>query len=188
MQIVNFFYELARQHKQIKGFFYGKAYEKGAANEAHPLVWLDDPIYGRSANQALYYTCNVDILGIPENDEAVLGVQTAAFSVGLTIAEKIKQVRASTGFSIESFDFVSLRDYYDNNAAGFRFTYTVIQANPVDRCNEEFDPDKEFPRVNALPDFKVDNPDGCAIFSDKTGLPNFKITDPDGCAIFAGDE
>lgn len=176
MQIVNFFYELARQHKQIKGFIYGKSYEKGAANEAHPLLWLDDPIYGQSVNQTLQYTVNVDILGIPENDEDVLDVQTAAFNAGLSIAEKIKQTRTQTGYSIDGFSFVSLRDYYDNNAAGFRFTYTMVQANPVNRCAEDFDPSKQFPKVDALPDFKVENPDGCAIFSDKTGLPNFKIT------------
>lgn len=176
MQIVNFFYELARQHKQIKGFIYGKSYEKGAANEAHPLLWLDDPIYGQSVNQTLQYTVNVDILGIPENDEDVLDVQTTAFNVGLAIAEKIKQTRAQTGYSIDGFSFVSLRDYYDNNAAGFRFTYTMVQANPVNRCGDDFDPSKQFPKVDALPNFKVENPDGCAIFSDKTGLPNFKIT------------
>lgn len=188
MQIVNILYELARQHKQVKGFYYGKSYEKGAANEAHPLVWLDDPVYGRSVNHVLTYTCNVDILGIPENDSQVQAVQSAAFAVGLTLAEKIKQVRAVTGFSLDDFTFLTLRDYYDNNAAGCRFTYTIIQANPVDRCNDDFDPAKEFPRMDALPDFTVENPDGCAIFSDKTGLPNFKITDPDGCAIFKEDE
>ena len=176
MQIVNFFYELARQHKQIKGFIYGKSYEKGAANEAHPLLWLDDPIYGQSVNQTLQYTVNVDILGVPENDEDVLDVQTAAFNVGMAIAEKIKHTRAQTGYSIDGFSFVSLRDYYDNNAAGLRFTYTMVQANPVNRCGNDFDPSKQFPKVDALPDFKVENPDGCAIFSDKTGLPNFKIT------------
>lgn len=188
MQIVNFFYELARQHKQINGFFYGKAYEKGAANEAHPLIWLDDPIYGQNVNQTLSYTCNVDILGIPEDDEDVLDVQTAAFNVGLTLSEKIKQVYQSTGFKVDGFTFVSLRDYYDNNAAGYRFTYTIVQANPVNRCNDSFDPSKQFPKINALPDFKVENPDGCAVFSEKTGLPNFKITNPDGCSIFTEDE
>lgn len=176
MQIVNLFYELARQHKQIKGFIYGKSYEKGAANEAHPLLWLDDPIYGQSINQTLRYTVNIDILGIPENDEEVLDVQTAAFNTGLAIAEKIKQTQDKTGYKINGFSFVSLRDYYDNNTAGFRFTYTMIQANPVDRCADDFDPSKQFPDIKALPDFKVENPDGCAIFSDKAGLPNFKIT------------
>lgn len=172
MEIVNLFYELARQHKQLNGFFYGKSYEKGAANEAHPLLWLDDPIYGQAINQTIRYTINIDILGVPSSDKEVLDVQTAAFNVGLTIVEKIKKIR---GYSIDGFSFVSLRDYYDNNAAGQRFTYTIVQANPVDLCADNFDPEKQFPRMGGLPEFKVDNPDGCAIFNDKTGLPNFKL-------------
>ncbi len=183
MQIVNIFYELARQHKRINGFFYGKTYEKGAANEAHPLIWLDDPVYGQKINQTLSYTCNVDILGIPENEKDVLNVQTAAFNVGLMIAEKVDQF---AGFKTGGFTFMSLRDYYDNNAAGFRFTYTIVQANPVDRCIDEFDPAKQFPKIEVLPDFKIENPDGCAIFSEKKGLPNFKIANPH--TVFNGNE
>ena len=43
------------------------------------------------------------------------------------------------------------------------------------QIRDDFDPDKVFPEREALPCFEVDNPDGCAIFNDKTGLPNFKI-------------
>lgn len=181
MQVVNFFYELARQHKRIKGFYYGKSYEKGAANDNYPLMWLDDPIYGNAigpdGSNPLAYTCNVDILGIPANNTEVLAVQSEAFTVGLTLAEKIKQTRKVTGFYIGSYSFVSLRDYYDDNAAGYRFTYRILQANPVDRCNEDFDPNKQLPRPDTLPDFNTDNPDGCAIFNNKSGLPNFKINE-----------
>jgi hypothetical protein len=176
MQIVNFFYELAREHKRLNGFIYGRSYEKGAANEAHPLLWLDDPILGTSAGNTVRYTINMDVLGIPANDTEVLAVQNEAFTAGLSIIERIKVVRPVSGFSIDGFNFLTLRDYYDNNAAGVRFTLTVIQANPVDRCADDFDPTKQFPKVEALPDFLVDNPDGCAIFNDGKGLPNFKIT------------
>lgn len=175
MQIVNLFYELARQHKQINGFIYGKGYEKGTAHEVHPLIWLDDPVYGLMVENTLQYTVNIDILGIPENNKEVLEIQTAAFNVGLTLKEKINREQINTGFKVNAFDFVTLRDYYDNNAAGCRFTYTLIQANPLDRCADDFDPDKEFPKVDALRDFTIDNPEGCAIFSNKKGLPNFKI-------------
>jgi hypothetical protein len=175
MQIVDLFYELARQHKLIRGFYYGKAYEKGAANEAYPLLWLDDPIYGQSVNQAVQYTVNVDILGIPKDEKDTVNVQTEAFNTGLSIVEKIRQSRIQTGYSVGAFNFVSLRDYYDDNAAGFRFTYTVIHANPVNRCAEDFDPSKQFGKADALPHFEVDNPEGCAVFNDKPGLPDFKI-------------
>lgn len=176
MQIVNFFYELAREHKRINGFIYGRSYEKGAANEAHPLLWLDDPIIGASTGNTIRYTVNLDIVGIPADNSEVLTIQSEALSAGLSIIERIKNVRSTSGFSIDSFSFITLRDYYDNNAAGQRFTLTIIQANPVNRCAVDFDPAKQFPHTTALPDFNTDAPDGCAIFHDGQGLPNFKIT------------
>lgn len=175
MEIVNFFYELARQHKRLNGFAYGKGYEKGAANDAYPLAWLDDPILGTGVNNVIRYTVNLDILGIPTSKADVLNVQDAAFTTGLSMIEKIKTVRHTSGFSLDAFSFITLRDYYDDNAAGVRFTIGLTQANPVDRCAEDFDPNKHFPPVFALPEFDVDAPDGCAIFNDGTGLPNFKI-------------
>ena len=179
MQIVDLFYQLARQHRRLNGFYYGKSYEKGAANEAHPLLWLDDPIYGQRVRQTLVYTCNVDILGIPKDDSDVPAVQAAAFEVGLSLAEQIEKTRPVTGFHVDGFSFTSLRDYYDNAAAGYRFTYTVVHVNPVDRCADDFDPNKEFSKASPLPDFTVETPEGCAVFADKPGLPNFKL---------AGDE
>lgn len=180
MEIVNLFYELARQAKTVKGFVYGKAYEKGAGNDFYPLVWLDDPITGRAYTTAetgrvIDYTVNVDFLGIPDDSAEVLTVQTAAFNLGLAFFEKFKQIRPQTGVSSSGFSFVSLRDYYDDKAAGYRFTYTMLAANPVDRCADEFDPNKVFPKRDALPDFMTDNPEGCAIFSSSNSLPNFKI-------------
>ena len=177
MQIVNLFYELARQHKRVKGFYYGKAYDKGAGTDRYFLVWMDDPVYGRSVNQTIQYTVNVDFLGIPAKDADVLAVQGEAFRVGLTFAEKVKQTRTKTGFFIDGFSFVSLSDYYDDGAAGFRFTYTVTHANPANICNDDFDPDKQFPDGPVLPDFNTDHPDGYAVFADKPGLPTFSINE-----------
>lgn len=176
MQIVNLFYELARQHKLINGFYYGKAYNKGAGNAVYPLVWVDDPISGRRINQTLQYTVNVDVLGLPSNDTEILSIQQEAFIVGLTMEEKLKKEKP--GFYPDGISFIGLSDYYDDNAAGFRFTFTLTQALPVDRCNEDFDPEKELLGAGSLPDFNTDHPQGCAIFKDKKGLPNFILTDP----------
>lgn len=175
MEIINYLHELARQHKRIKGFMYGKPNAKGAGNDVYPLVWLDDPILGRSLNPGvLQYTTNIDFLGIPENDAQVAAVQSEAFVVGLSFAERIKQTRNDTGVSIERFSFVTLRDYYDDMAAGYRFTFLLNQANPTDRCAEDFDLEKEIKRPSAYPDFMADNPSGCTVFSGTKGLPNFK--------------
>jgi hypothetical protein len=181
MDIVNLFYELARQDKTARAFVYGKAYEKGSGNDLYPLVWLDDPILGNAfaaaePGRVIQYTANVDFLGIPVNDSEVLSVQSAAFEMGLAYFDKIKQTRPVTGFGGAGFAFVSLRDYYDDKAAGFRFTFTLNQANPIDRCKEFFDPAKTFPGISTLPDFATENPDGCAVFSDSNTLPNFKTS------------
>lgn len=175
MQIVNVFYEIARQHLLINGFYYGKAYEKGAGNEAHPVFWLDDPIYGQSVNNVIKYTVNFDILGIPGKDAEAIEIQGAAYSCGLDCIEKLKKIRAATGYSVDGFTFLTLRNYYDNDAAGMRFTLIITQANPVDICAENFDDTKEFPKIKDLPDFGVEHPDGCAIFTGKPGLPTFKL-------------
>ena len=177
MQIVNFFYELARQHDQVRGFRYGKPGDKGAGRDAYPLVWVDDPILGQQTGTGatIQYTTNVDFLGIPANESEVPAVQAAALLMGLDFVEKIRQTRSTSGFSTERFSFITLRQYYDDNAAGVRFTFAVNQANPVNRCAENFDPEKQFPSVQALPVFDVDAADGCAVFTDKKGLPNFTV-------------
>lgn len=176
MEIINLFYELARQHKQMKGFRYGKTSDKGAGTDIYPLTWVDDPISGQSPKDAVIrYTVNVDILGLPEDDNDVLNVQSAAFLAGLSYREQIKTTAQTLGFSVESLSFISLRQYYDDNAAGFRFTYYIVAANPLNRCESNYDPSKQFTVDEPLPDFKTENPNGCAVFNDKGGLPNFSI-------------
>lgn len=178
MQVVNFFYELARQHALIRGFKYGKPSDKGAGNDKYPLVWVDDPILGQSTGSGatMTYTVNVDILGLAETEDQVGDVQADALLTGLDFVERIKQLRSSTGFSTERFSFITVRKYYDDSAAGVRFTFGINQANPVNRCAANFDPDKQLTTIAALPAFDVDAADGCAVFTDKKGLPNFRTS------------
>lgn len=172
MVIVNLFAELARKQKKINAFYYGG--QRGAGNSVYPLTWLDDPISGRSASAtAIAYTVNVDILGKPKTEAEIPAVQAEAFTVGLSYLEYIKN--NITGVTVESFNFISLREYYDDDAAGFRFTFQIVQANPINLCLEYFDEEKQFTNVNTLPDFLVNNPTGCAVFTDSTALPNFEI-------------
>lgn len=161
MQIVDLLHEQARQHKAIRGFAYGKSYEKGGEGVAYPLVWVDDPVYMQSVNNGLRYTVNFDVLGIPGKRGNVAAVQDAAQAVGLDILERLKQIRTDTGCHPDGFSAVSLRDYYDDNAAGWRFTAYFISANPVPRCAEHFDPEKRLPAVDT--------------FRNKPYLPNFSL-------------
>lgn len=176
MQIINFIYELARQHKKIKAMYYGKAYEKGAGNHVYPLLWLDDPLLGRSVGPSAFtWTLNVDILGLPTGPANVQATQDEAFTAGLAIIQRIKDTFPAHKTTIEGFTFMSLSDYYDDNAAGYRFTITLTQANPLNICVEYFDPLNTFPAISVLPDFNLDNPEGCAVFNDTSTLPNFEL-------------
>jgi len=179
MQIVDFFYSLAEQNLRIKSFVYGKGYQKGSGVDRYPMMWLDDPIYGQTAGagrlNALAWTVNLDILGIPVDNDDVISVQAAAFLVGLGIPERAKVIYKNVGVTVNGFSFTSLRDYYDDKAAGYRFTFNLSQASPVDRCADDYDPDKVFSEPSPLPNFVVDNPDGCAVFSNTVGLPNFSV-------------
>lgn len=175
MIILNTLYDLARTHKNVRGFMYGKAYEKGAGQDRYPLVWVDDPILGaQSSDTSLRYTVNVDFLDIPKNDADVLPIQTAAQLTGLAFLERLRTSYRGV-LSTEAYSFITLRDYYDDNAAGCRFTFTLVAANPANLCVEYFDDDKQLTSPKQLPDFTVENPSGCAVFSDKTGLPKFNI-------------
>lgn len=176
MQIINFIYELAAQHKKIKSMYYGKAYEKGAGNHTYPFLWLDDPILGRSAGASgIAWTLNIDLLGLPTGPADVQNVQAEAFTAGLALIQRIKDTFPAHRISVDNYSFISLSEYYDDAAAGYRFTLQVTQANPLNICLEYFDPLKTFPVTSALPNFLVDNPTGCAVFSDSEALPNFEL-------------
>jgi hypothetical protein len=179
MQIVDFFYTIARENLRIKSFTYGRPSAKGAGSDKYPMIWLDDPITGGTQAignlGALQYTVNADILGVPINDNDVVNVQDAAFLIGLGIPERAKVIYKTTGVTFLGFNFISVRDYYDDKAAGVRFTYTISVASPVDRCANDYDPNKVFENAQILPQFSVDAPGGCAIFTDYVGLPNFSV-------------
>lgn len=176
MQIVDFFYELAKEHKLINGFRYGSRGGKGNGKDPYPLMWLDDPILWGGTNEATgEYTVNLDILGIPDETQTVQDLQDMAENIGLSIIQRMLQIRAISGYRVARYSFITLREYYDDDAAGCRFTYNIAAANPVDRCVNDFDPTKVFPTVNDLPKFNVENPDGCAVFYNGNGLPKFNI-------------
>lgn len=173
MQIVNIFYDLARQHKAIKGFYYGG--QRGAGNSVYPLVWLDDPLSGQASGAVASWSVNFDVLGIPETDAEIAAVQAEAFSAGLAIIEKLKGYPPGV-LQVDRFSFLTLRNYYDDNAAGVRFTVSLAQPVPGNLCVEYFDPLKEFTTPATLPNFTADNPDGCAVFADGA-LPNFNLNE-----------
>ena len=184
MYIVDLLRELARQNTRLNAFYYGAAQEKGFGKELHPLMWVDDPFQGNADGptlNVLQTSVNVDILGIPKDDKDnrdIERIQAAAFATGLDVLEKLRKLEDETRFEVLTWSYITLRNYYDNKAAGIRFTITFQAPNPADLCGDPFDPDKQFPeRNNPFPVFEVDGATGCAVFNDGKTFPDF-TTEP----------
>lgn len=172
--LIDIFCTQAREHKLITSFFYNRSYEQGSGREAHPLLWLEDPIYGRNEGNVFVNSVNFSILFVPSDEDSVADLQNLAFSVGLNIIERIKD--QDNGLSVRpDWSFVTLRDYYDNGACGCRFTVNLIQPNMQNLCliDEQFDADARFETESLLPQFAAAKADGQTVFVNK--LPEFNL-------------
>lgn len=187
MEIVNFFYELARMCIPVKSFGYGRSNAKGDGNRAYPLVWLDDPILFSSNTQSMPanstgdFTVNLDFLGIPDANnpaKSVATIQQQMLTIGLLFVEYIRAMKHEPRYSLIKWNAISVSEYYDDNAAGWRFTLIMTRAIPLIICDVPlaFNPSKVFTTDKPLPNFVIDSPDGCAVFNDKEGLPIIPIT------------
>ena len=174
--IISIFRTQAREHKSIKAFYYNRNYELGSGNEQHPLLWLEDPIGGRNANNIFTNSVNFSVLFLPNEQHDVPYLQNMAFSIGLNIIERIKKYRNDLGISIvPGWSYMTLRDYYDNNSCGCRFSVEFTQANMQNLCliDDQFDEDKVFDTENYLPRFDIAPANGCETFVNK--LPQFDL-------------
>lgn len=171
--IVNTLAHQAREHRSIKTFYYHRNYELGSGKDTHPLFWLEDPIYGRNQDNTFVNSVNFAILFAPDKERNIADLQNMAFSIGLNIIERIKQ-DASAPFSIRpDWTFTLLRNYYDDDACGCRFSVNVAQRNMQNLCliEEQFDIDKQWPETEHLPEF--DTTSGRQTFAGK--LPVFDL-------------
>jgi hypothetical protein len=168
--IVNIFRQQAREHKTIRAFYYSRNCELGAGSQSHPLFWLEDPITGRNRDNVFVNSVNFAILFLPQalGKTPVHRLQNLAFSIGLNIIERIRHSPAC-GISIHpDWTYTTLRDYYDNNACGCRFSVDFTQLNMQNLCliDAQFDPAKRF-------ETQACGPDCCEVFARK--LPDFDI-------------
>lgn len=173
--ILDIFRQQAQQHKTIKAFYYNRNYELGSGNESHPLFWLEDPIYGRNQDNVFVNSISFSILFLPSTEESVSHLQNLAFSIGLNIIERIKK-NAESGITIRpDWTYTTLRNYYDNNCCGCRFSVNFTQVNMQNLCliDEQFDNDKVFDKNDMLNNFDMATDGVCEIFANK--LPEFDI-------------
>lgn len=155
--IISLFQNQAREHKTIRSFYYNRNYEMGSGNEFHPVFWLEDPVMGRNQQNVFTNTVNFSILFIPKEDTEVAVFQNLAFSIGLNILERIKMDANVPVTVLPTWTYLTLRNYYDNNACGCRFSVDLVQRNMQDLCliEEQFDSEKEFQSGNILSNFKI---------------------------------
>lgn len=168
--ITNIFRNQAREHKTIKAFYYNRNYELGSGKDHYPLLWLDDPIMGNNRNNLFFNTVNFSVLFLPHKEQSLAQLQSLAFSIGLNIIERIKKHGNELGISIQpDWSYLTLSDYYDDNACGCRFTVNFTQANMQNLCliDEQFDADKQFDNESLLSDFNISPASNCEIFTNK---------------------
>ena len=173
--ILHIFRQQAQQHKTIKAFYYNRNYELGRGNETHPLLWLEDPITGRNQDNIFTNSVNFSILFLPSTEESVHHLQNLAFSIGLNIIERIKK-NTDYGITIRpDWTYTTLRNYYDNNACGCRFSINFTQVNMQNLCliEDQFGADNQFEDQSPLSDFDIQPANNCEVFVQK--LPDFDI-------------
>jgi len=173
--IIDIFRTQAREHKTIAAFYYNRNYELGSGKEAHPLFWLEEPLTGRNRDNIFTNSVNFSILFVPVTEESVCHLQNLAFSIGLNIIERIKK-NPSLDISIRpDWTYTTLRNYYDNNTCGCRFSVNFAQVNMQNLCliEEQFDEEKKFENVSPLLLFNTSAPDDYNVFEGK--LPDFDI-------------
>lgn len=183
-KIVATFKDVCRKHKLIKSFIYNRTYELGGGNDVHPLVWLEEPIYLTNFAQSgagFQYQVNFSVLLIPKQCGLTFQeCQNLALSAGLNIIEYFKKYyskRENKGlFKVrDGYSGITLQHYYDDDAAGARFSVVFEIVNPTNICllDEQFDEDKEFEVKELINDFTITPANNCTTFVDK--LPDFNI-------------
>ena len=183
--IIRTFYNIAKEHKLVRQFKYDRLSKgSGIGEENHPLVFLEDPIYiGDSTltDGSVRCTVNFDVVLTPQAFEnfnvkqlSAEECQSVAHSIALNFVAKLKDIQKNydkydeekynTTISVLSYSFMTLRDWYDNNASGVRCTMLISLANPIDYCNleEHFDENKEFDLGELLQPIDTDNAEGCS--------------------------
>jgi len=173
--IINIFRKQAREHKAIKAFYYNRNYELGSGKDIYPLFWLECPINGRNKDNVFINSINFSILFTPDPEKTIEHLQNLAFSIGLNIIERIKQDRGSEISIIADWNYTTLRDYYDDNAIGCRFSVNFTQRNLQNLCliNEQFDENGEFSENKPIKDFEVKPANNCETFVNK--FPTFDL-------------
>lgn len=187
--IVNLFYEISEKHKLVRSFKYDRLSKgAGVGDELMPHVFLEDPLYFGNATTnsgTVPVTVNFDIVITPqllENWNIYPSTETGqnlCHSIALNFIARLRQMikNGEIGYvtGIDSWNFMTLKHWYDNDADGVRVTLVIEVKNDINYCDidEHFDEEKEFDIKKYLPEIETDEASGCAVFENK--LPKFDL-------------
>lgn len=182
-EIVNLFYKLSEKHKLIRSFKYDRLSKgAGVGDELMPHVFLEDPLYFGNATTnsgTIPVTVNFNIVITPQLLEnwgiypSTETGQNLCHSIALNFIARLRQMIKNGDISyvtgIDSWNFLTLKHWYDNDADGVRCTLVIEVKNDINYCDtdEHFDEEKEFDIKKYLPDIETDDASGCSIFSNK---------------------
>lgn len=182
-EIVNLFYKLSEKHKLIRSFKYDRLSKgAGVGDELMPHVFLEDPLYFGNATTnsgTIPVTVNFNIVITPQLLEnwgiypSTETGQNLCHSIALNFIARLRQMIKNGDISyvtgIDSWNFITLKHWYDNDADGVRCTLVIEVKNDINYCDtdEHFDENKEFDIKKYLPEIETDDASGCSIFSNK---------------------
>lgn len=171
--ITQLFRQQAREHKALQSFIYARNYDKGSGKDTYPLFWLEDPIGGSINSNVFDNNLSFCILLLNETND-ISRLQSIAFSIGLNIIERIKKHHKDT-INITTWNYTTLRHYYDDDAVGCRFSIRFNTLNIQNLCliDEQFDENKSFAKANNMPTFDLQTTNACEHYSDL--LPVFDL-------------
>lgn len=187
--IVDLFYELSEKHKLIRSFKYDRLSKgAGVGDEMMPHVFLEDPLYFGNTDTTtgtVPVTINFNIVITPQllenwgiNPSTEAG-QNLCQGIALNFIAKIRQMMKDGDLlnvsSIASWNFITLKHWYDNDCDGVRCTLVLNVRNEIQFCDidEHFDEEKEFDIKKYLPEIETDDAQGCVVFDNK--LPKFSL-------------
>lgn len=187
--IVNTFYKVAEQHKLVRSFKYDRVSKGGGVGEdKYPQLFLEDSIFvdnGSITGGNVSITINFDVTMIPQAFEnynvrqlSVEECQTVSMEIALNVIAKLREIynayddkdnEGMAEMSIDRYNFMTLRHWYDDDASGVRCTLNLKMANPIQFCDldEHFDKDKEFDLGELLSPIDTDGAYGCVEFDYK---------------------
>lgn len=193
--IVKTFYILAKEHKLIRSFKYERL-SKGAGigEENYPQVFLEDPIYisdSTLTDGSVKAEVNFDIVMTPQAFEnynkrqlTEQDCQNIAHTIALAFISRLNNMDENYDLYEDknlnrltplTWNFVTLRHWYDNDCSGVRCTLLLSMDNPINLCDveENFDDNKSFDLDSKLSKIDTNDANGCTNFDYK--LPKFTL-------------